>query len=65
MLVEGEVGGRRVSTLLQNAETILLVNKDGKPVSISRLKPGDEVLGYFEDTGRHFGMKVKETIREK
>jgi len=65
LLVEGEANGKRISSLLQNAETILLVRKDGKPVSISRLKPGDEVLGYIEDTGRHFGMKVKETIQEK
>jgi len=65
MLVEGESDGRKISTLLQNAETILLVGKDGKPVSISRLKAGDEILGHVEDTGRHFGMKVKESIQEK
>ncbi|MCX6694715.1 MAG: 3-dehydroquinate synthase II [Candidatus Altiarchaeota archaeon] len=65
ILVEGVVEGKRISTLLQNAETILLVRKNGKPVSISRLKPGDEVLGYVEDSGRHFGMKIKESIKEK
>jgi len=65
ILVEGEAGGRKISTLLQNAETILLVKKNGKPISISKLSPGDEVLGYLEDSGRHFGMKIKETIKEK
>lgn len=65
ILVEGAVDGRRVSTLLQNAETILLVKKNGKPISIAKLAPGDEVLGYVEDSGRHFGMKIRETIREK
>jgi 3-dehydroquinate synthase II len=65
MLVEAEHEGKRIKTLLQNAETILLVGVDGKPVSISRLKAGDKVLAYLEDTGRHFGMKVKETIQEK
>jgi 3-dehydroquinate synthase II len=29
------------------------------------LKEGDEVLAYTEEPGRHFGMKVKETIQEK
>jgi 3-dehydroquinate synthase II len=29
------------------------------------LKPGDIVLGYTEEAGRHFGMKIKETIIEK
>jgi 3-dehydroquinate synthase II len=65
ILVEAEAGGRRVSTLLQNAETILLVRKSGKPVSISKLKPGDQVLAYIEDVGRHFGMKIEESIQEK
>jgi 3-dehydroquinate synthase II len=65
MHVEGIAGDKRVTTLLQNAETILLVGVDGKPISISRLKAGDEVLGFVEDAGRHFGMKVKESIEEK
>jgi len=65
MLVEAEHEGKQVKTLLQNAETILLVDDKGRPVSISRLKTGDRVLAYIEDTGRHFGMKVKETIQEK
>jgi 3-dehydroquinate synthase II len=65
MLVEAEYEGRKLKTLLQNAETIMLVNDKGKPVSISRIKPGDKILAYLEDTGRHFGMKVNETIEEK
>lgn len=65
LLVEAEVDGRSVSTLLQNAETILLVTGKGKPVSVSRIKAGDEVMVYVEDVGRHFGMKVKESIKEK
>ncbi|MFH1789076.1 MAG: 3-dehydroquinate synthase II [Candidatus Altiarchaeota archaeon] len=65
ILVEAKADGKKVTTLLQNAETILLVNKKGKPVSISRLKEGDEVLVYLEDAGRHFGMKIKESIKEK
>jgi 3-dehydroquinate synthase II len=65
ILVEADAGGCKATTLLQNAETILLVNKRGKPVSISKLKVGDEVLVYLEDAGRHFGMKIKESIKER
>jgi 3-dehydroquinate synthase II len=54
-----------VSTILQNAETIRLVRPDGEAISVVKLKPGDEVLGYVEEAGRHFGHKVKETITEK
>ncbi len=65
MLVEAEHNGKTIRTILQNAETIRLVDKDGKAVSITALKGGDEVLAYIEDKGRHFGMKVDETIAEK
>jgi len=56
---------RIIKILLQNAETIRLVNKEGKPVSITELKEGDEVLAYLEEGGRHFGTKVDETIIER
>jgi len=65
LLVEASSEGKKIKTLLQNAETICLVDKNGKAVSVAKLKPGDEVLAYIEDVGRHFGMKVKETVEEK
>jgi len=65
MLVEASVGNKRISLILQNAETIRLVNPAGKPISIVKLKRGDNVLAYTEEAGRHFGMKIKETIVEK
>jgi len=65
LLVEAVTGKKKITTLLQNAETILLTKKSGKPISVSKLKKGDEVLAYLEEGGRHFGMKVKESINEK
>ena len=65
MLVEAEVDGARIKTLLQNAETIKLVGIDGKPMPVTALKEGDEVLVYFEAAARHFGIKIEETIIEK
>ncbi len=44
---------------------IKLVGADGLPISIANLKVGDEVLVHFEDSARHFGMKIDETIIEK
>ncbi len=64
-LVEADVDGVVIKTLLQNAETIKLVGADGSPISIANLKIGDEVLVHFEDSARHFGMKIAETIIEK
>lgn len=65
MVVEADAGGKKISLILQNAETIRLVKPNGKPISIVKLKRGDEVLAYIEEAGRHFGMKIKETITEK
>jgi 3-dehydroquinate synthase II len=65
ILVEAECAGKTYKTLLQNAETINLVGRDGKPVSVTKLKPGDEVLIYIEAGGRHFGVRVEETLIEK
>jgi len=64
-LVKAEVDGNMITTILQNAETIKLVGADGLPISIANLKVGDEVLVHFEDSARHFGMKIDETIIEK
>jgi len=65
ILVVAETGGKRISTILQNAETIRLVQPDGKSVSVASLKPGTEVLVHREAGGRHFGMKIEETLEEK
>ena len=58
-------GGREIATILQNAETIRLTRASGEAVSIVTLQPGDEVLVALEETGRHFGHKIQETILEK
>jgi len=65
LLVEAEREGQSFKTLLQNAETINLVAKDGRPVSVMKLKPGDEVLVHVERVGRHFGIRVEETVVER
>ena len=65
LLVEAEKDGEVFKTLLQNAETINLVGSDGKPISVAKLKLGDEVLVNVERAGRHFGVKVEETLVER
>jgi 3-dehydroquinate synthase II len=66
MLVEASCKGKAVSLVLQNAETIRLTTPEGKPISVISLKTGkSRVLVYLEEEGRHFGIKVKESIVEK
>ncbi|MEN6441235.1 MAG: 3-dehydroquinate synthase II [Syntrophobacter sp.] len=64
LLIEAECGEVKGTIILQNAETIRLTRTDGESISVSRLSRGDSVLVATEPAGRHFGMKVEETIRE-
>jgi 3-dehydroquinate synthase II len=65
LLVEGVSGETTMSLILQNAETIRLVGEDGKAKSVVDVSVGDRVLGVREEGGRHFGVAIKEHIREK
>ncbi len=65
MFVEAEYEGKKFTTVLQNAETIRLVDNAGKAVSVVDLKVGSEVLVFVENIGRHFGMSVEESIEER
>ncbi len=66
ILVEAEAEGKKIKTILQNAETIRLVTPKGsKPVT--ELKDGDQVLACLATSaGRHFGEAVPdETVIER
>jgi 3-dehydroquinate synthase II len=65
LLIEAEYQGRKVSAILQNAETIRLVREDGSACSVAALTIGDIVMGTVTESGRHFGVAVKEHIIEK
>jgi 3-dehydroquinate synthase II len=64
LLVTAHHEGKNLSLVLQNAETIRLVREDGSAVSVVDLAVGDRVLGAVMEAGRHFGVAVKERIRE-
>jgi len=66
ILVEAKIENKKISLVLQNAETIRLTATNGKPISITTLKKGDEVLVFLgNEKGRHFGEEICETISEK
>jgi len=68
LLLEAEIRSGEIplcgAVFLQNAETIRLVTLEGKAVSVVDLKPGDQVLCHADHAGRHFGIRIKEDIRE-
>ncbi|MEG6504104.1 3-dehydroquinate synthase II family protein [Nitratidesulfovibrio sp. 1201_IL3209] len=64
LLVRAKVGDVEGAVFLQNAETIRLTRPDGAPVSVVTLKEGDQILCRTDCAGRHFGMRIKEDIKE-
>lgn len=65
LLVEAEYEGTVIRILLQNAETIRIVDSDNNPISVAELKVGDKVKVYIETSARHFGIAIDETIIEQ
>ena len=65
LLLEAEYEDVKIKSLLQNAETIRVVSADDEAVSVSDLKPGDKVKVFIDESARHFGMAIDETIIEK
>lgn len=63
LLLTAKAGDETYSTILQNAETVKMVGPDGA-ISVSKIKKGDKLFARIEAGGRHFGMKIEETIRE-
>lgn len=65
ILIEAEYEGNIIRTLLQNAETIRVIDNDDNPLSVADLKKGDKVKVYVETNARHFGIAIDETIIEQ
>ncbi len=64
LMVTATDGKNSYSVMLQNAETIKMVTKEGsKPVT--KIEPGDILLAKLGSGGRHFGMAIDESITEK
>ena len=63
--VLAESAGIEASVMLQNAETVSLVQPGGEPISIADLKPGREVLIHLGSAARHLGKGVEEWVLEK
>lgn len=65
LLIEAEYEDMKIKSLVQNAETIRLVNENGDPISVSALEVGMKVKGFIDDSARHFGIAIDENIIEQ
>lgn len=65
LLIKGIANGREINVIVQDDWHIRLMGADGQPKNATKIKPGDELLAYLCEPGRHVGIKVGETILEK
>jgi 3-amino-4-hydroxybenzoic acid synthase len=65
LLIKGTVEDRELNVIVQDDWHIRIMSADGKPRNASTIQPGDELLAYVCEPGRHVGVKVNETIIEK
>lgn len=57
--------GIEVNVVLQDDWHVRVIGVKGEPLNCTELKPGDKVLGYTCESGRHVGIKINEHIIEK
>ena len=65
LLIKGTAAGKEINVIVQDDWHIRLMGADGQPKNASLIRPGDELLAYVCEPGRHVGIKVNETIIEK
>lgn len=65
-LIEAEFADKsRVNVLMQDDWHVRVFSADGKPLNITELKLGDQVLGHRTSPGRHVGIRIDERILEE
>ncbi|WP_217806269.1 3-dehydroquinate synthase II [Chromobacterium haemolyticum] len=55
---------RKVNIIMQDDWHVRVFSDEAKPRNVTELKPGDRVLGFGTEPGRHVGVKVDEHIIE-
>ncbi len=65
LLIKGAAAGKEINVIVQDDWHIRIMGADGRPKNASLIRPGDKLLAYVCEPGRHVGIKVNETIIEK
>ncbi|QHY95112.1 3-amino-4-hydroxybenzoic acid synthase [Streptomyces sp. S4.7] len=63
-LIEATYGDVKVNVFLQDDWHVRVMSAEGKPLNLTDVVPGTELLGHVTEPGRHVGIKVAERISE-
>lgn len=62
--IVAKVGNIEISTIVQDDWHIRIFGSNGSVMNASNIKPGDKLLAYVCESGRHVGVKIDEKIIE-
>lgn len=65
LIIKGEAAGTDLNVIVQDDWHIRVMGADAAPKNATTVRPGDELLAYVCEPGRHVGIKIEETIIEK
>lgn len=65
LMIKGKASGTDINVIVQDDWHIRIMGADGKPRNATMIQPGEELLAYVCEPGRHVGIKVSETILER
>jgi 3-dehydroquinate synthase II/3-amino-4-hydroxybenzoic acid synthase len=65
LLIECEYEGMKINAIVQDDWHIRIFDGDGNPKSATTFRPGDKIMAYMCEPGRHMGVKILETITEQ
>ncbi|RJU99557.1 MAG: 3-dehydroquinate synthase II [Candidatus Poseidoniales archaeon] len=56
--------GQEGRVILQNAETVRLVDARGSPMSVTAIETGTRLITWYDSTGRHVGQPIESEVTE-
>ena len=65
LYIEAKIGERHINTFIQDDWHVRMMGAKGEIRPSSEIKIGDKLLGFADKPGRHVGIQVEETIKEK
>jgi 3-amino-4-hydroxybenzoic acid synthase len=64
LLIEARIDDQPINAFIQDDWHVRVFGASGEIRPSSEIRPGDALLGYRDEPGRHVGLKISETIRE-
>lgn len=64
ILIRAKYGDTEIKSIMQDDWHMRMFSPEGKVINITDLNPGDKVMGYVCEPGRHVGVKISENIHE-